>query len=222
VSWLLAFVGFAALIILHEAGHFAAAKTTGMRVERFFLFFPPKLFAVDRTTGSRRGTVYATFHDGSARSKPDPLGFCLAQPTYCFGDTYVTKSTDGGVTWSTPVRINNDDIRLGIDQWFPAVDIDRSGNLWAVYYDRRRDERNFMIDTFVARSTNGGATWTNTRATNNVFPPITGWQDAVINPAYMGDYISVSTDATGRYGGAITAWGDNGLGDANVVQRKFQ
>jgi regulator of sigma E protease len=43
VSWLLAFVGIAALIILHEAGHFAAAKATGMRVEKFSLFFGPML-----------------------------------------------------------------------------------------------------------------------------------------------------------------------------------
>jgi regulator of sigma E protease len=43
VSWLLAFVGFAALIILHEAGHFAAAKAVGMRVEKFSLFFGPML-----------------------------------------------------------------------------------------------------------------------------------------------------------------------------------
>jgi len=43
VSWLLAFLGFAALIVLHEAGHFAAAKAVGMRVERFALFFPPLL-----------------------------------------------------------------------------------------------------------------------------------------------------------------------------------
>jgi regulator of sigma E protease len=41
MSYLLAFLGFAALIILHEAGHFAAAKAVGMRVERFALFFPP-------------------------------------------------------------------------------------------------------------------------------------------------------------------------------------
>jgi regulator of sigma E protease len=41
VSFLLAFLGFAALIILHELGHFAAAKAVGMRVERFSLFFPP-------------------------------------------------------------------------------------------------------------------------------------------------------------------------------------
>src|ERR687898_2054000 len=41
MSWLLAFLGFAVLIILHEAGHFFAAKAVGMRVERFSLFFPP-------------------------------------------------------------------------------------------------------------------------------------------------------------------------------------
>jgi regulator of sigma E protease len=47
VSWmpaaLLAFLGFSALIILHELGHFVAAKATGMRAERFSLFFPPYL-----------------------------------------------------------------------------------------------------------------------------------------------------------------------------------
>jgi regulator of sigma E protease len=48
VSFVLAFLGFAALIILHEAGHFAAAKAVGMRVERFSLFFPPLLARVRR------------------------------------------------------------------------------------------------------------------------------------------------------------------------------
>ena len=41
-------MGFALLIILHEAGHFTAAKAVGMRVERFSLFFPPLLFKVRR------------------------------------------------------------------------------------------------------------------------------------------------------------------------------
>jgi regulator of sigma E protease len=48
VSWFLAFAGFAALIILHEFGHFAAAKAVGMRVERFSLFFPPLLAKLRR------------------------------------------------------------------------------------------------------------------------------------------------------------------------------
>jgi len=48
LSWLLAFLGFAVLIILHELGHFTAAKAVGMRVERFALFFPPLLARVRR------------------------------------------------------------------------------------------------------------------------------------------------------------------------------
>jgi regulator of sigma E protease len=48
VSWVLVFVGFSALIVLHEFGHFLVAKWTGMRVERFFLFFPPRLWSVKR------------------------------------------------------------------------------------------------------------------------------------------------------------------------------
>jgi regulator of sigma E protease len=48
VSWLIVFGGLCALIMLHEAGHFFAAKATGMRVERFFLFFPPRIASFKR------------------------------------------------------------------------------------------------------------------------------------------------------------------------------
>jgi regulator of sigma E protease len=48
MNWVLIFLGFSALVILHEAGHFFAAKATGMRVEKFFLFFGPKLVSVKR------------------------------------------------------------------------------------------------------------------------------------------------------------------------------
>ncbi len=44
-SFFLAFVGFALLVILHELGHFSAAKAVGMRVEKFSLFFPPTLWS---------------------------------------------------------------------------------------------------------------------------------------------------------------------------------
>jgi regulator of sigma E protease len=43
MTYVLAAAGFAALIILHELGHFTAAKAVGMRVERFYLFFPPAI-----------------------------------------------------------------------------------------------------------------------------------------------------------------------------------
>ncbi len=48
MSWLLVFLGFCFLIMIHEAGHFLAAKATGMRVERFFLFFGPTIWSFRR------------------------------------------------------------------------------------------------------------------------------------------------------------------------------
>jgi len=54
LSFVLAFIGFAMLVILHELGHFTAAKIVGMRVEKFSLFFPPKIWS--KTVGE---TEYA-------------------------------------------------------------------------------------------------------------------------------------------------------------------
>ncbi len=48
MNWVLIVLGFSALVILHEGGHFFAAKATGMRVEKFFLFFGPKLVSIKR------------------------------------------------------------------------------------------------------------------------------------------------------------------------------
>ena len=48
MSWVLTVLGIVALIVLHEFGHFIVAKATGMRVERFSLFFPPKIVGIRR------------------------------------------------------------------------------------------------------------------------------------------------------------------------------
>lgn len=48
MSWAVTIIGLAALIILHELGHFAVAKAVGMRVERFSLFFPPTIARLKR------------------------------------------------------------------------------------------------------------------------------------------------------------------------------
>jgi regulator of sigma E protease len=44
LSYVLAALGFMVLIVLHEAGHFTAAKLVGMRVEKFALFFGPPIW----------------------------------------------------------------------------------------------------------------------------------------------------------------------------------
>lgn len=48
MSWAIALAGLCLLIVLHEAGHFVAAKATGMRAEKFFLFFGPKIVSIKR------------------------------------------------------------------------------------------------------------------------------------------------------------------------------
>src|ERR1700734_3722544 len=48
MSWILTLLGIVLLIVLHELGHFAVAKAVGMRVERFSLFFPPKIVGIKR------------------------------------------------------------------------------------------------------------------------------------------------------------------------------
>jgi len=48
MSYVYTILGFMALIVLHEAGHFLAAKATGMRVERFSLFFGKPLVSFRR------------------------------------------------------------------------------------------------------------------------------------------------------------------------------
>lgn len=56
MSILLFFVVLFVLILVHEWGHFIAAKKTGMRVDEFGIGFPPKLFGV------RKGETEYTFN----------------------------------------------------------------------------------------------------------------------------------------------------------------
>jgi regulator of sigma E protease len=48
MSWLIAVLGLAFLILIHEAGHFFTARAVGMRPRRFYLGFPPALAKVTR------------------------------------------------------------------------------------------------------------------------------------------------------------------------------
>ncbi len=48
------FVVIVVLILAHEVGHFITAKTTGVKVEEFGLFYPPRLLSI-----KRGGTIYS-------------------------------------------------------------------------------------------------------------------------------------------------------------------
>jgi len=187
---------------------------------RFRASFNLHGLAVDRSSGPNRGTLYIAWHDGRNLSQPDPLSFVQCQaapvPGYCFGDILVARSVDGGATWSAPVRVNDDPITLAADQFMPALAVDSTGKVFAFFYDRRRDPRNWWIDTFLASSTDGGLTWTNTQVTQTSFPPLTGWQDLLSSPTSLGDYVGIAEDASQANPGVVVAWADTSLGDANI------
>ncbi|MCP4536888.1 MAG: DUF11 domain-containing protein [Chloroflexi bacterium] len=87
-------------------------------------------------------------------------------------DIYLTRSTDGGDNWATPVRLNDDPVGNGIDQFQPQVSVAPNGRVAVMWFDRRlecpdyawipsahRGAVNFCIDTFLTRSYDDGQTW---------------------------------------------------------------
>jgi len=51
---LLVLLGFGAVVIVHEFGHFIVAKLSGIQVEAFSLFMPPMLLGVQKTARLER------------------------------------------------------------------------------------------------------------------------------------------------------------------------
>jgi hypothetical protein len=74
-------------------------------------------------------------------------------------DIFVTSSDDGALTWTTPVRINDDPFNNGRDQFHPWLTVDNQGVVSVVFLDRRHDPANQTYHCYVAQSFDGGATW---------------------------------------------------------------
>jgi Neuraminidase (sialidase) len=96
-----------------------------------------------------------------------------------------SRSTDGGLTWSTPVRIS----RHNDTQAFtPAIRVDGNGNLAVTYYDFRNNDPAtpaLETDTWFSRSTDGGGTWSEERVTPTSFDMRTA---PVARGYFTGDY----------------------------------
>ena len=97
-------------------------------------------------------------------------------------DVWIVKSTDSGINWSSPIRVNDDP--PGKHQFFAWMTIDQTnGNLYFVFYDRR-NYSTLQTDVFMAVSKDGGDSFTNFKVSESPFTP------SQYN--YLGHYIGVS------------------------------
>jgi hypothetical protein len=78
-------------------------------------------------------------------------------------DVFITKSTDGGAHWSQPQRVS---ATSAGHQYNPAIGIDSLGGVNISYLDRRDDPNNCRTNTYLSRSTDGGATFTDSKVTD--------------------------------------------------------
>jgi len=75
-------------------------------------------------------------------------------------DIALSKSTDGGRTWSAPVKVNQ--TPGGALAFTPAVDVLPNGTVGVSYYDLRNNTSSpadLPTDYFIVHSHDGGATW---------------------------------------------------------------
>lgn len=120
---------------------------------------------VDARPGKQGGTLYlawSDFRNGDV-------------------DVFSASSKDRGRTWSEPVRVNNDPIHDGIDQFFQWLAVDpATGDVYLQFYDRRDDPDNRKTGFTLARSSDGGKTFVNY-----------SWDETPFEsrlPAFLGDY----------------------------------
>ena len=163
-------------------------KTTSIRVSSF-----PSM-TVDRSGGSRNGYIYICWpQKGVSPAGSDP-------------DIVMIRSTNGGTSWSAPVRVNNDAINNGKDQYYPWCAVDQNtGQLHVVFYDNRNTTSD-SSGVFMATSVDGGLTFDNYQVSDANFKPkpISG-----LASGYQGDYIGI-TAANGK---AYPFWSDDRTGN---------
>ncbi len=110
-------------------------------------------------------------------------------------DVFESHSSDSGEVWSRPVRVNDDPLHDGADQFMQWLAVDRAtGDVYVIFYDRRMDPLNVRAWIVVARSTDGGKAFSNYLMSNSSFVP---------DGAFIGDYNGIAA-FNGRVYGAWT------------------
>ena len=126
-------------------------------------------------------------------------------------DAFVSYSDNSGTTWSAPARASNSPV--GFDDWLPEVAVGTTGDVYAAWYDWRdapASTNGGESSVYLARSSNGGATWAELGATSDAKTAWTAVQSNIL--PNQGDYISRFTDSSGL----SVAWSDGRGGNPDI------
>lgn len=148
----------------------------------------------DHSEGPTRGNLYLLC-SVNRFSMPDVL------------DVMFARSTDGGLTWSDPVKINDDNDPTAY-QWFGTLSVAPDGRIDVVWLDTRNDPGGFHSALYHSFSIDAGLSWSANEQLSEPFDPQIGWP----NQAKMGDYFDMKSDANGAH----LAWAATFNGEQDV------
>ena len=136
--------------------------------------------AADRSGGPTNNNVYllASLRQSNATNGSDVM---------------FVRSTDGGVSFGAPRRINDDPVNQNKWHWFGALSVAPTGRLDAVWLDSRNAPNNMDSQLFYSYSLDGGNNWSPNVAVSEPFDPHVGYP----NQNKIGDYLTIVSDVAG-------------------------
>ena len=155
-------------------------------------FFAPAdipVIAVDPVSHGKSQNLYIAWADGRDNPQPD-----LAAPfgTYNYGDIVLSRSTDGGMTWSPPGAVSPTPAGFkgaGRDQFLPSIAVNARGTVALCYYDRRNDPANNAFDRYCSISENQARTFHDVRQSSKTWTFGQSWDRL---GSWLGDYDTIA------------------------------
>jgi len=155
---------------------------------------PYPYIAADNSYGTYRGRFYVIY------AANDPPGSGNKPDIWC------RYSTDFGVTFSSPIRINDDANTQSHNQWHPAIWCEKeTGRLYVNWMDTRNTPTSDSAEIYGSYSTNGGVSWvTNQKISNAKMKINCATCGGGGTPRYQGDYNGIVATPQG----SISTWAD--------------
>lgn len=142
--------------------------------------------AVDRSTGPYRGSVYVL-----------ALVWWLEDPEEPIQGVGFSASTDGGVNWRRPIRIEEGEPDGIVRAWFPMISVAPNGRIDVVWNDNRSHPwplHDATTELMYAFSEDGGVTWSSNVSVSPIFDPQLGYP---AESHKLGDYYTMVSDNLG-------------------------